>query len=219
MVCAISAFLDFCYLVRHAVINESTLAAIDKAIQVFHRERTIFVMTGVCDHMSLPHQHAMTHYHSLIEMFGAPNGICSSITESRHIKAVKEPWRRSNQYEALGQMLVTNQRLDKLAAVHQDFIERGMLCGPLLPEGVVATQEYEDSDQSDDDGDGTVDVPHSTFDVQLACQHGELLSWHVHKPGTDSLEFPSTITTLGRCSNRELLWIYRSHALHPAISL
>ena len=65
-------------------------------------------------------------------------------------------------------MLVTNQHLDKLAAVHQDFIERGMLRGPLLPEGVVATQEYEDSDQSDDDGDGTVDVLHSTFDVQLA---------------------------------------------------
>ena len=39
-------------------------------------------------------------------------------------------------------MLVTNQHLDKLAAVHQDFIERGMLRGPLLPEGVVATEEY-----------------------------------------------------------------------------
>ena len=92
MVRAISTFLDFCYLVRHAVINESTLAAINNAIQVFHRERTIFMVTGVRNHISLPHQHAMTHYCSLIEMFGVPNGLCSSITESRHIKAVKEPW-------------------------------------------------------------------------------------------------------------------------------
>ena len=93
MVCAIIAFLDFCYLVHRAVINESTLTAINNAVRVFHRERTVFMTTGVRNHMSLPRQHAMTHYHSLIEMFGAPNGLCSSITESRHIKAVKEPWR------------------------------------------------------------------------------------------------------------------------------
>ena len=84
-------------------------------------------------------------------------------------------------------MLVTNQHLDKLTAVHQDFIERGMPRGPLLPEGVITTQENEDSDQSDDDDDddGAVDVPHSTFDVQLAHPHGELLSWHVCKSETE----------------------------------
>jgi hypothetical protein len=176
MVCAISAFLDFCYLVRRAVINESTLTVIDNAVQVFHRERTVFMTTGVRNHMSLPRQHAMIHYSSLIEMFGAPNGLCSSVTESRHIKAVKEPWRQSNRYEALGQILVTNQRLDKLAAIQQDFIERGMLRGPLLPEGVVTTQDSED-DNDDKYVEGPVDVPHSTYDVQLARRHGELLSW------------------------------------------
>jgi hypothetical protein len=66
---------------------------------------------------------------SLIRAFGAPNGLCSSITESKHIKAVKEPWRRSNRYDALGQMLLTNQRLDKLAAARVDFNARGMLKG------------------------------------------------------------------------------------------
>ncbi|KIJ58132.1 hypothetical protein HYDPIDRAFT_171393 [Hydnomerulius pinastri MD-312] len=59
--------------------------------------------------------------------FGAPNGLCSSITESRHITAVKRPWRRSNRYEALGQMLLTNQRLDKLSAARVQFADRGML--------------------------------------------------------------------------------------------
>ncbi|KAH7909624.1 hypothetical protein BJ138DRAFT_1197066, partial [Hygrophoropsis aurantiaca] len=47
--------------------------------------------------------------------------------ESKHIKAVKEPWRRSSRYEALSQMLRTNQRLDKLAASRVDFQSRGML--------------------------------------------------------------------------------------------
>ncbi len=49
--------------------------------------------------------------------------------ESKHIKAVK---RRSNRYKALGQMLLTNQRLDKLAAAHVDFTDRGMLDGTAL---------------------------------------------------------------------------------------
>ncbi|KAF8953940.1 hypothetical protein BDZ97DRAFT_1678489, partial [Flammula alnicola] len=44
-----------------------------------------------------------------VQEFGAPGGLCSSITESRHITAVKKPWRRSSRFEALGQMLITNQ--------------------------------------------------------------------------------------------------------------
>jgi hypothetical protein len=65
----------------------------------------------------------------LIHDYGAPNGLCSSITESKHIKAVKEPWQGSSRYEALSQMLLTNQHLDKLTAAQADFAEHGMLCG------------------------------------------------------------------------------------------
>ncbi|KAF8802736.1 hypothetical protein BYT27DRAFT_7111550, partial [Phlegmacium glaucopus] len=54
-------------------------------------------------------------------------GHISSITESRDITAVKNPWRRSSRHEALGQMLVTNQQLDKLAATKDNFISRGIL--------------------------------------------------------------------------------------------
>jgi len=40
-------------------------------------------------------------------MGGVPltNGLCSSITELKHIKAVKEPWCQSSQYKALIKML------------------------------------------------------------------------------------------------------------------
>jgi hypothetical protein len=64
----------------------------------------------------------MTHYSMLIRLFGAPNGLCSSITESKHIPAVKNSYQRSNRYQALLQMLLTNQRLDKLAAARADFL-------------------------------------------------------------------------------------------------
>ncbi|KIM76997.1 hypothetical protein PILCRDRAFT_12366 [Piloderma croceum F 1598] len=76
--------------------------------------------------------HSRLHYLQLIRAFGTPNGLCSSITESKHIKAVKEPWRRSNRFNALSEMLLTNQQLDKLAAARVDFAHRGMLQGMSL---------------------------------------------------------------------------------------
>ena len=80
----------------------------------------------------LPWQHLLSHYSTLIHLFSAPNGLCSSITESKHIRAVKEPWHQSNQNEALGQILVTNQHLDQLAAACVDFASQGMLDGTCL---------------------------------------------------------------------------------------
>ena len=68
----------------------------------------------------------------MIWAFGAPNGLCSSITEPKHIKAVKKPYQRSSHYKALGQMLLTNQCLDKLAAAQVDFEKCGMLKGTCL---------------------------------------------------------------------------------------
>ena len=80
---------------------------------------------------------------TFIHAFGAPNGLCSSITESKHIKVVKEPWWRSNQFNALGQMLLTNQRLDKLAAACIDFSNCGMLQGTCLSEMLAKLGEHD----------------------------------------------------------------------------
>ena len=47
--------------------------------------------------------------------------------ESKHIAAVKKPWRRSNRFEALKQMPIVNMRNNKLAAMRVDFASWGML--------------------------------------------------------------------------------------------
>jgi hypothetical protein len=130
---ALRAFLEFCYIVRRNTINEPTLWELKDALDRFNHFRTAFEDLGVRpDGFALPRQHSLFHYFALIRAFGAPNGLCSSITESKHIKAVKQPWRRSNRYKALSQMLLTNQRLDKLAAARVDFTNRGMLDGTVL---------------------------------------------------------------------------------------
>lgn len=127
MLRAITAFLDFCYLVRRSQIDESVLDQIDDAVNRFHQERHIFIELGIRDNFLLPRQHAIVHYRLMIQLFGAPNGLCSSITESKHIKAVKQPYRRSSRNNPLGEMILTNQRNDKLAAARVDFESRGML--------------------------------------------------------------------------------------------
>jgi len=133
MVQAMRAFLEFCYIARRDVHDTHSLEALEDALQRFHHHREIFRTSGVrADGFNLPRQHSLIHYIKLIRAYGAPNGLCSSITESKHIKAVKEPWRRSNRFEALYQMLLTNQRLDKLAASRADFAKRGMLEGTCL---------------------------------------------------------------------------------------
>ncbi|KAG1856773.1 hypothetical protein F4604DRAFT_1931777 [Suillus subluteus] len=116
MVRVFRALLEFCFLVQRNVITEDTMKQIQDALTRFHHYRQIFETSGTVPHFSLPCQHLMIHYVDMIRLFAAPNGLCSSITESKHIKAVKDPWRWSSKNNALGQMLLCNQCLDKLAA-------------------------------------------------------------------------------------------------------
>lgn len=140
---AIRSFLEFCYLVRRESHSEETLSQIEESLERFTEHREFFRTSGVrSEGFSLPRQHSCTHYVDRIWEFASPNGLCSSITESKHIKAVKEPWRRSSRYEALEQMLMTNQRLDKLAAARVDFSERGMLEGSCLDAALLALGTY-----------------------------------------------------------------------------
>ncbi|KAK0196374.1 hypothetical protein F5146DRAFT_1099011 [Armillaria mellea] len=74
-------------------------------------------IAGMHDDFSLPRQHAIVHYPSHIMEFGTPNSLCSLITESQHITAIKKPC----------QMLLTNQWLDKLMALHIDLVQCGLL--------------------------------------------------------------------------------------------
>ena len=121
--------MNFCYLVRRNAITSDTLREIENTLAQFHHHREIFIQTGVRKDISLPCQHALKHYPRGICLFGSPNSLCSSMTESKHIKAVKEPWRRSGRFNALSQMLRTNSRLDKMSYARMAFTERGMMTG------------------------------------------------------------------------------------------
>jgi hypothetical protein len=189
MVRAISAFLEFSYLVQRSHIDSKTLQQIDAVIARYLQERQVFLDVGVQKTFKLPRHHLIVHYKTLIQQFGAPNGLCSSITENRHITMVKEPWRRSNCNEALGQMLLTNQRLDKLAALCTDFLSRGMINGPMLLSGRVASGDI--APQSSLGTSGNCDTKDaeavegmtSLGDIQLAQYGGKHNKVHSLKSG------------------------------------
>ncbi|KAI0358655.1 hypothetical protein OH77DRAFT_1203821 [Trametes cingulata] len=133
MVRCIAAFLDFCYLARISSHDTATLCAMDDALSRFHTLCHVFEDVGVRpDGFSLPRQHSLVHYVNSIKLFGSPNGLCSSITESKHIAAVKIPWRESNRHNCIGQIVRSNTRSSKLSAARAEYGRRGMLEDDIL---------------------------------------------------------------------------------------
>lgn len=165
-----SAFLEFCYIARRNVISEDSLEQLKVALNKFHKSRQVFSGTVRADGIagfSLPRQHAMVHYYDHIKNFGSPNGLCSSITESKHIAAVKRPWRRSNKHAALSQMLKVNQRLDKLAAARADFTARGMLAESCLIQAIRDAFSTDKETPMDEDAYDSDETDNSTSDEIL----------------------------------------------------
>ncbi|KAJ3715966.1 hypothetical protein DFJ43DRAFT_1134655 [Lentinula guzmanii] len=160
MLKCLSSFLNFCYLVRRSDIDETSLKAIKTSIESFHHYRNIFQTYGVREHFSLPRMHSIVHYPQLITDFGVPNGLCSSITESRHITAVKKPWRRSNHYNALSQMLLTDQRIDKLSALRAKLVHLHLLAPLPALSNLASTRVDEDF--------GPIDSGRAIAKVELA---------------------------------------------------
>ncbi|KAJ7909124.1 hypothetical protein B0H13DRAFT_2493854 [Mycena leptocephala] len=170
MVKCVASFMDFCYLARRNSLNSDTIEELKGALTRFHHHRDIFIQTGVRIDISLPRQHSLVHYVPSIHLFGSPNGLCSSITESKHIKAVKEPWRRSN--------AAHNMPTRQTCGAQEHIQKQGMMAGTALSyaemvmrgEGPEAPGPDAEADDEDDDG-GDVPGPRSLSSVELAITH------------------------------------------------
>ncbi|KAJ6461298.1 hypothetical protein DFH09DRAFT_1242982 [Mycena vulgaris] len=176
MVKCVAAFMDFCYLARRNSLTTDALDELKEALERFHTHRDIFIQTGVRFDISLPRQHSLVHYLPSIRLFGSLNGLCSSITESKHIKAVKEPWRRSSRYKALMQMLSTICRLERLAAARILFRSQGMMEGTALSYAAMTMMGEEpqppsvDGEEEDEDDDGgDAPGPKALSSIELAA--------------------------------------------------
>ena len=183
MVKMLSAFLDFCYIAHRIALTVGALGELKTALARFHFHRDVFVGTaGVSgEQISLPRQHSLMHYHRSIQLFGSPNRLCSSITESKHIKAVKEPWRHSSHFNALKQMLVTILRLEKLTMIRQVFSQVGMMEGTtssytaMILRGELPQPMASNDNDDNDDNMGPVHGPRTLSSVELSRSAGLFL--------------------------------------------
>ena len=126
--------------------------------------------------MKLPRQHAFNHYYSLIQLFGSPNGVCSSITESEHKGSVKSPWGRSNCFKAIAQIVVTLLWLQKMAAAHQRFASQGMLEGttPSYMAGVMDTKDPQEDLTPHESEHSFLGVDEEEVPLDDVCDEGTL---------------------------------------------
>ncbi|TFK95329.1 hypothetical protein BDV98DRAFT_643122 [Pterulicium gracile] len=115
-----ASLIKFCYLARRSVITEDNLTKMLSLLEDLHYHCKVLLLPGVRDDFNLPRQHALMHYIDYIRFF------------AKHIKAVKEPWRRSNRWKALVQMLIINARLAKLTFFRAKLTAAGMLEGTIL---------------------------------------------------------------------------------------
>jgi hypothetical protein len=171
MVQCVAAYMNCCYLVRRNYITTSDITLFKSELARFHRLRQVFIDTGVRTTVELPRSHALMHYADGIELFGSPNGICSSITEAKHIVSIKDTWRRSSRNQPLPQMLRTITREEKLTALRTVFKHRNMLSGTLSSYMTACREGNEpliypfgglraaaDSDESDDEDIEAADI-------------------------------------------------------------
>ncbi|PBK68348.1 hypothetical protein ARMSODRAFT_988806 [Armillaria solidipes] len=151
MLC-LSSFLDFCYLIYWSDIHESMLADIEHAVEHFHHYRDVFIQSG-----------------NIID-FGAPNGVCSSITESRHITAVKKPWQQSNRHNTL----------NKLYAQCAFLADKGLIAPNHPPPPDPFDLEKEDEGPIDERVSAEVTLAR-THECRYPC-FLSLLADHIHQP-------------------------------------
>ncbi|KAF5361126.1 hypothetical protein D9758_009059 [Tetrapyrgos nigripes] len=179
MVKAVSIFLDFCYLAHRNAHTSDDIKKLEELLQDFHHYRQIFIETGVRESISLPRQHALMHYPRGIRLLGSPNGLCTSITESKHIEAVKETWQQSSWHNALDQMISSITRTDKMVAMQRRLQKRRMMWGTtaayesMMMDGEVplASEEVDEEDlEANEEFDlGPVSGPATTGSVHLAA--------------------------------------------------
>lgn len=192
--------MNFCYLAQLSAHDTNILKRMRQELARFHATRHVFEDLGIRpDGFSLPRQHSLVHYVHSIQLFGSPNGLCSSITESKHISAVKIPWRSSSCYNAIGQMLRTNTRCAKIAAARVEFGRCGMLQDDVhtytlrslgLP--VVSTQAAMDARFRDERDAADADGPTTGPQVMLPTRASEFRNSHIYPlPSTNKSAIPS----------------------------
>ncbi|KAG6876794.1 hypothetical protein C0992_011717 [Termitomyces sp. T32_za158] len=140
--------INFIYYAQLQTHTTQTILALDKALQMFHEHKDIFIQMQVREHFNIPKLHQMVHYVSAIKSCGSADGYNTESPERLHIDYTKEAYRASNKHEYVQQMTIWLQCQETVARfwAYLDWIAGTSTSS--LPE-VLASNTF-DSDSSQD---------------------------------------------------------------------
>ncbi|CAA7270375.1 unnamed protein product [Cyclocybe aegerita] len=101
---AATALLDFIYYAQLQVHTSQTLKCMQKALEVFHENKKIFIRMQVRKHFNIPKLHQLLHYLKAIKWLGTADRYNTESPERLHIDYVKEAYCTSNKCEYVHQM-------------------------------------------------------------------------------------------------------------------
>ncbi|KAG1816374.1 uncharacterized protein BJ212DRAFT_1446932 [Suillus subaureus] len=88
--------LDFLYLAQYPYHSSETLHSLDKALDLFHQNKDIFIQLSIHNNFNLPKLHTVHHYHLMITLFGTTDNYNTEYTEHLHIDLAKDAYRTTN---------------------------------------------------------------------------------------------------------------------------
>ena len=118
---AVRALLDFMYISQLPLIWTNHLDLLERALDEFHDNKTIFVDLGIRAAFNLPKLHACLHYVHSIKLFRTPDNYDMQYTEVLHKKA-KASYRASNMKDEYPQMTAWLERREQVVG-HEKYIQ------------------------------------------------------------------------------------------------
>lgn len=101
---ACRAILDFIYLAQYTTHDEDTLGYMEEALELWRKNKAVFVDLGIRLHINIPKFHALRHYVDHIRLFGTTGNYNTEMFERLHIEFAKKGWRASNRRDEFPQM-------------------------------------------------------------------------------------------------------------------
>lgn len=143
---AAHALLDFIYHAQFQAHTDTSLDAMQAALDTFHANKDVFITLGTRKHFNIPKLHSMQHYLAMIKSHGALDGYNTETSERLHIDFAKHAYRASNKRDYVKQMAMWLQR--------QEAVFRfGLFLGWMgrLPAEVEVVDGADKDDEDEDD--------------------------------------------------------------------
>ncbi|KAJ6459244.1 hypothetical protein C8R45DRAFT_1056242 [Mycena sanguinolenta] len=118
---AVRGALDFLYLSQYPIHSYETLSLLNKALEMFHANKEIFIDLGIRADFNFPKLHNLHHYLMTIKLFGTTDNYNTEYTECLHIDLAKDAYRATNHKDECTQMTLWLERKEKTLH-HEKFL-------------------------------------------------------------------------------------------------